>query len=112
MTWKNVNGTQEQKPQEFEREKNIVWIRKNITKTVMESGETEVECWNYDECRMTSDEYEKYLKVIQSVEINILLDRLSIQDKSQEEMLIQQANALVNQEYTICLLESQVAQSV
>ena len=47
-----------------------------------------------------------------SVEINILLDRLSIQDKSQEEMLIQQANALVNQEYTICLLESQVAQSV
>lgn len=112
MIWRNVNGTQEQKPLEFEREKNIVWIRKNITKTVMESGETEVECWNYDECRMTSDEYEKYLDVLQSVEINILLDRLSEQDKSQEEMLVQQANTLVNQEYTICLLEAQASQAV
>ena len=112
MIWRNVHGTQEEKPLEFEREKNIVWIRKNITKTIMESGDTEVECWNYDECRMTYDEYEKYLKVLQSVEINILLDRLSAQDKSQEKMLIQQASAVVNQEYTICLLESQVAQSV
>ena len=107
MIWKNVFGTQIEKPLEFEREKNIVWIRKNIIKVTMTSGDTEYECWNYDECRMTAEEYEQYLNILQSVEMNILLDRLSAQDKSQEKILVQQANTLVNQEYTICLLESQ-----
>ena len=58
--WKKVQGSQEEKPKEFDTETSavIVYQRRNIGRiTVKNPAGTEVELWEYDERELTREEY-------------------------------------------------------
>ncbi len=71
--WKRVQGSQEQKPQEFDTTSSavVVYQRKNIERVTVEdkvSGET-TEIWQYDERELSREEYSIIIAEIQQAQI-------------------------------------------
>jgi len=71
--WKKVQGSQVEKPQEFDTTSSavIVYQRKNIERVTVEdkvSGET-TEVWQYDERELSREEYSIIIAEIQQAQI-------------------------------------------
>lgn len=73
--WKTVTGTQQERPEEVDRESSptTVYLRKNIRqveqKEAEDSGET-VSVWQYEEQELTVQEYESMVLMQQVVSEN------------------------------------------
>lgn len=87
-------GTQAEKPAELDRNSSpsTVYLRKNIVQKVRtdEDG-TEVIVWEYEEAEMTSEEFEKYEKLLiqaESPAITQLQQQISELQMSQEMQTI------------------------
>lgn len=87
-------GTQAEKPAELDRTSSpsTVYLRKNIVQKVRtdEDG-TEVIVWEYEEAEMTSEEFEKYEKLLiqaESPAITQLQQQISELQMSQEMQTI------------------------
>lgn len=57
MDYQVVHGTQEQKPLNYECCGDIVFVRKNIARVNVTTGEDEVEMWQYEEAKITAQEF-------------------------------------------------------
>ena len=71
--WKKVQGSQFEKPQEFDITSSavVVYQRKNIERVTVEdkvSGET-TEVWQYDERELSREEYSIIIAEIQQAQI-------------------------------------------
>lgn len=60
MNWITVHGTQETKPLECECVGNVVFVRKDIQRVTVTQGEDEIEMWEYQECKITVQEFIEY----------------------------------------------------
>lgn len=59
--WKKVQGSQEEKPAEFDTTSSevVVYQRRNIERITVENPDgTTAELWQYDERELTNDEYQ------------------------------------------------------
>ena len=59
--WKKVQGSQEEKPQEFDTTSSavVVYQRRNIERIIVKDMDgTTAELWEYDERELTHEEYE------------------------------------------------------
>lgn len=59
--WKRVQGSQEEKPAEFDTTSSevVVYQRRNIERITVENPDgTTAELWQYDERELTNDEYQ------------------------------------------------------
>lgn len=59
MDWRHVEGTQEERPLEFDAttSKTVVYIRKNIRRVTKEQDGTSHEVWEYDEAQMPISDF-------------------------------------------------------
>ena len=60
MEFQRVHGTQEQKPLEVECCGNVVFVRKDIKRVTVSSGEEEIEMWEYYEARANMEDFINY----------------------------------------------------
>ena len=72
--WKKVQGSQAEKPKEFDTTSSavVVYQRKNIERITVEdemSGET-YELWQYDERKMSREEYAVLIADLQQAQID------------------------------------------
>ena len=72
--WKKVQGSQVEKPQEFDTATSavVVYQRKNIERITAKdemSGQT-VEMWQYDERELTHEEYTVIIAEVQQAQID------------------------------------------
>ena len=72
--WKQVHGSQINKPQEFDTSSSQVYVyqRKNIQRISKQDpmSDTTYELWQYDERKMTREEYAILIADIQQQQIN------------------------------------------
>lgn len=57
MNFITVRGTQEEKPRIYECCGNAVFVRKNIRRVTVESMGEEVEMWEYEEAKISVQEF-------------------------------------------------------
>lgn len=59
MDWKHVEGTQEEKPLEFDAttSRTVVYIRQNIERVKKEQGGAAYEVWEYDEAQLPMSDF-------------------------------------------------------
>lgn len=92
MKWKNVNGYS--KPLEVEVGKTTVYLRKNITES---KDVDDNDCWNYDERQMSLAEYERYLEIMSSAEMTVIIERFEQQDQAAADTLLNQMQIMETQ---------------
>jgi hypothetical protein len=69
ITYKEVEGTQAEKPQAVEIGSTTVYLRKNITRATKENTDGETyKVWKYEEAALTLAEYEKYKELLEEME--------------------------------------------
>lgn len=89
VKWKKVTGYKN--PPEVEMGKTTVYLRKNIEEI---TDKEENAAWSYDECQMSLAEYEKYLEVVASAEMSILLEKFENQEQASAESLLNQVQIM------------------
>ena len=72
--WKKVQGSQVEKPQEFDTATSavVVYQRKNIERITVkdEMSDQTVEMWQYDERELTHEEYTVIIAEVQQAQID------------------------------------------
>lgn len=64
MDWKNVRGTQPEKPDVVEIGSEFVFLRKNIHQfNEKDEYENTITGWEYEELLLTKNEYDDYIKI-------------------------------------------------
>lgn len=83
--FKEVIGTQEERPEEFDFDGSPgkVYVRKNIRRETIISGEEEIEVWKYDEALMTMQEFSTYSQAM-------ALTKQAAMDETLAEILLNQ----------------------
>lgn len=92
MKWRTVTGYT--KPQEVEVGKTTAYLRRNISEVKDSEGNT---AWSYEECQMSLAEYEKYLEVMKSAEMSIILEKFESQEQAAADTLLNQAEIMATQ---------------
>ena len=72
--------------------KKVVYIRQNIVETVVE----DTTYYEYDEAKLTRDEYQEYLKELEASNVSETIENL----KAENQALTEQVDMLTN-----CILE-------
>ena len=87
MTYQHVEGTQTTRPPEIDTtsSKSLVYIRRNITEVEKEDeqGNTYT-VWEYDEARLTPEEYERYLQELESPALDMIMQQVNDLTANQE----------------------------
>lgn len=88
IVYQNVDGYQATQPSALDKttSPDFVYLRKNIT--AVPNAETEGTHWNYDEARLTLDEYAEYL-----AELENPAQKEIMQKQNEIELLIYQLMA-------------------
>jgi hypothetical protein len=83
--FKEVTGTQEERPEEFDFDGSPgkVYVRKNIRRETITSGEEEMEVWKYQEALMTFGEFNVYSQAV-------ALENQNAMDATLAEILLNQ----------------------
>ena len=92
MKWKTVIGYTE--PKAVEVGKTTVYLRRNATKIKDKEGN---DAWSYEERQMSLAEYEKYLKLMESPEMLIILERFEMQEEENADALLNQMSIMATQ---------------
>ena len=92
MKWKTVTGYA--KPLEVEVGKTTAYLRRNIEQTIDGEGN---DAWSYEECQMSLAEYEKYLELMESPEMLIILERFEMQEEENADALLNQMSIMATQ---------------
>lgn len=92
MKWKTVTGYSE--PQEVEVGKTTVYLRKNITEV---KDAEDNDAFQYDECQMSLAEYEKYLEILASAEMSVILEKFEQQEQATADTLLNQMQIMETQ---------------
>ena len=92
VKWKTVTGYT--KPLEVEVGKTTAYLRRNIEQIIDGEGN---DAWSYEECQMSLAEYEKYLEVVSSAEMSILLEKFENQEKASADTLLNQMEIMETQ---------------
>lgn len=82
MKWNKERSYEE--PVEFEEGKTTVYIRKNIMK---ETDDKDTTYWEYDECKLSLDEYAEYRDLMDSMMMHIIGDRFDVIDKKLDKII-------------------------
>ena len=82
MKWSNERSYE--KPLKFEIGKTTVYIRKNIMK---DTDDKDVAYWEYDECKLSLDEYAEYKDLMNSMMMYIIGDRFDEIDKKLDRII-------------------------
>ena len=64
--WKKVHGSQAEQPPEFDTTSSptTVYQRRNVKRVIIENGDgTKSELWEYEERKMTREEYSEFERV-------------------------------------------------
>lgn len=74
-TYKKVQGNQVERPLEVDTEStpNHVYLRKNIKQVVVDN----VPHWEYDECMVTKEQYEKYMSDLSSPILTTIMQAIT-----------------------------------
>ena len=92
MKWKTVTGYA--KPLEVVVGKTTAYLRRNIEQTIDGEGN---DAWSYEECQMSLAEYAKYLELMESPEMSIVLERFEMQEKENADALLNQMSIMATQ---------------
>lgn len=62
ISWKQVIGYQQTKPEELDTisSPSTVYLRKNVKQVEVETGDERVSAWSYEEAQLTREEYKEY----------------------------------------------------
>ena len=92
MKWRTVTGYS--KPKEVEVGVTTAYLRRNISEVKDNEGN---QAWSYEECQMSLAEYEKYLEVLASPEMAIMLEKFESQEQAAADTLLNQAEIMATQ---------------
>ena len=70
------------------------YLRRNISEVEDNEGN---QAWSYEECQMSLAEYEKYLEVLASPEMAIMLEKFESQEQAAADTLLNQAEIMATQ---------------
>lgn len=103
IVWKEVVGTQLEKPLEVDKTSSpsTVYLRKNITQVEQQSGDAKISAWKYEEAQLTLEEYKEYLEISQ-IFTTPEMEMMKTQMEDQQLVL---ASVAANTEYAACLQE-------
>ena len=93
MDWKTRQGTQKTQPAILDvySSPSTVYLRKNIAQTTVKNADgTKVKVWQYDECQLTREEYEREPAAIN--EMAQLIEQAANSDATYAEILLGQAD--------------------
>lgn len=82
MKWNKERSYEE--PVKFEEGKTTVYIRKNIVKKM---DDKDITYWEYDECKLSLDEYAEYKDLMNSMMMYIIGDRFDEIDKKLDKII-------------------------
>lgn len=82
MKWNKERSYEE--PVKFEEGKTTVYIRRNIMKKTDDKGTT---YWEYDECKLSLDEYAEYKDLMNSMMMYIIGDRFDEIDEKLDKII-------------------------
>jgi hypothetical protein len=88
IIYRQVEGTQDERPLEFEQTESTIYLRKNIEKTEKTSKNGTTSMWKYDEAKLTPDEYTQYASEISMINANEMIMQ-AISDLQADITLIQ-----------------------
>lgn len=93
MDWKTRQGTQSKRPEvlDLDSSPSTVYLRKNIAQTTVKGADgTRVKVWQYDECQLTREDYEREPAAIN--EMAALIEQAAVNDATYAEILLGQAD--------------------
>ena len=93
MNWKKTQGTQKTQPDILDvySSPSTVYLRKNIAQTTVKGADgTRVKVWQYDECQLTREDYEREPAAIN--ERAALIEQAAVNDATYAEILLGQAD--------------------
>lgn len=90
LTWKNVRGTQSEKPKEIEICKSCVYLRRNIHKftesDTMDETRT-ISGWEYEEICVTQEQYKIFATILGNPFYFSKIDELNLKIADLEEIV-------------------------
>lgn len=103
IVWKEVVGTQQEKPLEVDTTSSpsTVYLRKNITKVEKKAGDETISAWKYEEAQLTPEEYKEYLEISQIFNT----PEMEVMKTQMEDQQLVLASVAANTEYVACLQE-------
>lgn len=92
LIWKKVQGTQLNKPQTLDTisSPSTVYLRKNITRKEIKSGNNQIEIWEYSESMIPRNVYDHNMMIIN--EMASLIEQGEADSETYAEMLLNQAD--------------------
>ena len=85
-----------------------MYLRRNATKIKDKEGN---DAWSYEERQMSLAEYEKYLELMESPEMLIILERFEMQEEENADALLNQMSIMATQDETLAnILLNQMSQ--
>ena len=92
ITWKVVEGTQPEQPAAIDKIASAVYVyvRKNILRKTKKTENGPVKVWEYLEAKLTPEEFDEYLKEIDSPTYQAVADQREELDEANSAIMMQQ----------------------